>query len=86
MPTTPDRSNRAHLPIKRRVRVYLAENDMTQVQLANMLRIKPGHLSGILAQTQIPSLRVAVELENLTGIPAREFNVDLHEQHPVAGR
>lgn len=66
MPKTP-------IPIKRRVRIYLATHDMTQHQLALQLRITPSHLSGILSRKQPVSLRVAADIEALTGIPARDF-------------
>jgi len=60
-------------PVKRRVRVYLAQRDMTQQDLAIKLRITSGHLSGILAGKETPSLTVAVALQELTGIPVRDF-------------
>jgi transcriptional regulator with XRE-family HTH domain len=55
------------------VRLYLAEHDMTQDRLAAHVGITAGHLSSILSRKETPSLRVAVALEVLTGIPAREF-------------
>jgi transcriptional regulator with XRE-family HTH domain len=59
-------------PVKERVRDYLRANDMTQEQLAEQVGVVPGHLSDIL-NGKTPSLPVAVRLENLTGIPARDF-------------
>ena len=75
-------------PIKRRVRVYLAQHDMTQQDLADQLLIAPSHLSSILAGRETPSLSLAVAIEQLTGIPARDFITmkDKPHEHPVAGR
>lgn len=59
--------------IRQRVRVYLAERDMTQGQLAEALGIDQSHLSLIIAGHRRPSLEVAVRIEDLIGIPARDF-------------
>lgn len=59
--------------LKRRVRVYLAEHDMTQRQFAGLLDISASHFSNILAGKEHPSLRVARRLEVLIGIPAGEW-------------
>lgn len=64
---------KAALLVKRRIRVYLAQNDLTQSALAEELDISAGHLSSIMKGREAPSLRVAVALENLTHLPARAF-------------
>jgi transcriptional regulator with XRE-family HTH domain len=65
--------NKRHSPVKQRVRLYLAEHDMTQDQLAAHVGITAGHLSHVLSRKHTPSLRVAVALENITGVSVREF-------------
>jgi transcriptional regulator with XRE-family HTH domain len=59
--------------LKTRVRAYLAEQNMTQQDLAARLGISAAHLSTILCRRENPSLSLAVTLETLTGIPARDF-------------
>lgn len=66
-------NKKKRLPLKQRVRVYLAEHSLTQSQLADRLGISPSHLSEILTGKESASLRVAVDLERITGIPARDF-------------
>ena len=74
-------------PLRRRVRVYLAQHDMTQRDLADRLQIAQSHLSSILAGRETPSLAVAVMLETLTGIPARDFIAKSKDhEHPLARR
>lgn len=59
--------------VRQRVRVYLAQRDITQGQLADELGIDESYLSLIIRGRRHPSLDVAVRLERLTGIPASEF-------------
>jgi transcriptional regulator with XRE-family HTH domain len=66
-------SKRRRTHIQQRVRLYLTEHGMTQDRLAADIGITAGHLSSILSRKETPSLRVAVALEGLTGIPARKF-------------
>lgn len=58
--------------IRRRIRVWLAERDMTQVQLARLLGVSPSALSKVFAG-QPPTLALAAKLEDIVGIPARDF-------------
>lgn len=59
--------------LKRRVRVYLAEHEMTQDQFAKLLGISNGHFSNVLSGKAQPSLTVAHRLEVLIGIPAGQW-------------
>jgi transcriptional regulator with XRE-family HTH domain len=61
--------------LKTRVRAFLAEKNMSQQDLAAYIGISAAHLSTILSRRENPSLRLAVQLETVTGIPAREFAV-----------
>lgn len=56
-----------------RVRTFLASREMTQADLAAQLGISPSHLSEILNGKETASLDLAVKLEDITGIPARDF-------------
>lgn len=56
------------------LRVWLeGQNGKTQVWLAEQLGISTSFLSEILSGDATPSLQLAVDIENLTGIPAREL-------------
>jgi transcriptional regulator with XRE-family HTH domain len=59
--------------LKTRVRSFLATRNMTQRDLAAMVDISGAHLSTILSRRENPSLSLAVKLETITGIPARDF-------------
>jgi transcriptional regulator with XRE-family HTH domain len=61
------------LPLKRRVRVYLAAEGITQTELAAQVGIRANRLSVILSGRATPSAREVLELERITGIPARDF-------------
>jgi transcriptional regulator with XRE-family HTH domain len=61
------------LPLKRRVRVYLAAEGITQSELAAQLGIRANRLSVILSGRVPPTAREVLELERITGIPARDF-------------
>lgn len=61
------------MPLKQRVRIYLATKGLTQSRLADELGIAESHLSEVLSRKQSASLQLATALEDLTGIPAREF-------------
>lgn len=58
---------------REQVRVILSKRGITQKELAAELGIHETHLSAILAGRDFPSLSLAVRLENITGIPARDF-------------
>lgn len=64
---------RKKLTIKQRVRVYLAERDLTQGALAGELGMSEPRLSLILSGKVTPNLDEAFRLENIVGIPARDF-------------
>ena len=64
---------RKKLTIRQRVRVYLAERDLTQRELADSLGMSEPRLSLILSGKVTPNLDEAFRIENLTGIPARDF-------------
>lgn len=57
-----------------RVRAYLKKHDMTQRDLAAALKVTEAHLSSVLAGRDQPSLDMAALLEDITGIPARQFS------------
>jgi len=52
---------------------YLQSEGLSQTALAASLDISNGHLSDLLSGRSMPSLALAVRIENLTGIPARDF-------------
>jgi transcriptional regulator with XRE-family HTH domain len=52
---------------------YLREERISQTALAAHLDISNGHMSDLLSRRSTPSLQLAVRIENLTGIPARDF-------------
>lgn len=58
---------------REQVREVLRSRGITQKELAAELGIHETHLSAILAGRDFPSLSLAVRIENLTGIPARDF-------------
>lgn len=64
---------RTHRTGREQVRDVLRDRGITQKELAAELGIHETHLSAILAGRDFPSLSLAVRLENLTGIPARDF-------------
>ena len=55
------------------IRRQLKAQGKSQNQLARDAEISVSHMSQILAGLRCPSLKVAGRLEDLTGIPAREF-------------
>ncbi len=55
------------------LRSYLTKHRQTQTELAAELGISNAHLSEVLSGHVQPSLTLAVRVENLTGIPARDF-------------
>lgn len=63
----------ARRPGRDQVRDILDERGMTQKELAAQLGIHETHLSAILAGRDFPSLSLAARIEDLTGIPARDF-------------
>lgn len=60
-------------PGREQVREVLGKRGMTQKDLAAKLGIHETHLSAILAGRDFPSLSLAARIEDLTGIPARDF-------------
>jgi transcriptional regulator with XRE-family HTH domain len=59
--------------IKTRVRVYLAERDMTQGDLAQKLGMSEGQLSNVLNGKGLPTVPQLAKLEALIGLKARDF-------------
>lgn len=64
---------RKKLTIRQRVRVYLAERDLTQGALAAELGMTDSRLSLILSGKATPNLEEAFRIENIVGVPARDF-------------
>lgn len=62
------------LTIRQRVRVYMAERDITQGQLAAECNMSDAKLSLVLAGKSRPSLAEALRLQDVTGIPVEAFN------------
>lgn len=58
---------------KRRVERWLRREQLTQVGLAATLGISTAYVSMILSGQRTPSLLIAKELSELTGIPATDF-------------
>jgi len=63
--------HRASAP--QRLRKYIQREKVTQAAVAAELGVSGGHLSDILSGKELPSLALAVRIEDLTGIPARDF-------------
>lgn len=61
------------LTMRQRVRVYMAERDITQGELAAECNISGAKLSMILAGKCQPSLTEALRLQDVTGIPVVVF-------------
>jgi len=61
------------LQLKQRVRMWLTDRGHDQLWLAREVRIAPSYLTQLLAGQRTPSLPVAVALEDVLRIPAREF-------------
>lgn len=59
--------------VKKRVRAGLKRKKHTQEWLAAQLGISKSHMSMILSGQRRPSLTLALKLEELTGVPVREF-------------
>ncbi len=59
--------------LRQRVHLWLTARGRTQDWLAARVGVSPPYLTQIIAGQRTPSLPVAVDLENVTGIPAREF-------------
>lgn len=55
------------------LRAYLKRERLTQSAFAAELGISNSHLSELLSEQTTPSLSLAARIENVTGIPAREF-------------
>lgn len=65
-------ANKTELTVKERVRQAIKAKGMTQADLAAALGIVPSHLSDVL-NGKTPSLHLAAGLQDLTGVPARDF-------------
>lgn len=59
--------------IKTRVRVYLAERDMTQGDLARKLGMTESQLSTVVNGKGLPTVHQLAKLETLIGLTARDF-------------
>lgn len=59
--------------IKTRVRVYLAERDMTQREFAKKVGMTPPQLSAVLNGKGLPTVHQLAKLETLVGLTARDF-------------
>lgn len=59
--------------LQRRVRKFLKKQKKNQGEFAQELGISEAFLSQILSGKRQPSLPLAVKLEELTGVPARDF-------------
>lgn len=70
------------VPVKRRIRIWLAKHDKTQTDLAIEIGIRPSHLSSILSGTRAPSLKVAKRLEEITRIRATAFVSTIERARP----
>ncbi len=57
----------------RRLQKWLDEQGQSQVWLAEQLGVTPSMVSQILSGDRSPSLKLAARIEDLTGIPTREF-------------
>ena len=61
-------------PIQRRIAAWLREKQRTKSSLARELGISPSYLTMILAGKKVPSLRVAKRFQEVTSIPATDFD------------
>lgn len=61
------------LTIRQRVRVFLAHEDMTQAELAAQCDLSEGRLSLILNERSPATLKEAIRLSNITGVPVAVF-------------
>lgn len=59
--------------LRKHFKAYLRREGKTQNQAARDLNISHTHLSQILSGKRHPSLTLAVQIEALTGIDARDF-------------
>jgi transcriptional regulator with XRE-family HTH domain len=59
--------------VRQRVRLYCAEHDITQRQLASQLGISEPKMSRILSGHCAPSIHELARLEALIGLTARDF-------------
>lgn len=56
-----------------RLKQWLLDNGLTQRDMASRLGITDAFMSAIILGKDSPGLSLAVRIENLTGIPARDF-------------
>lgn len=59
--------------LSRRLRGWLKASRRSQRSLAKELGVSPAYIAMILAGARTPSLPVAKQLQDVTGIPATEF-------------
>lgn len=59
--------------VRKRVRVYCAEHDLTQGQLAAKLGISEPKMSQILSGRSVPNISELAKLESLLGLKAGDF-------------
>ena len=61
------------LTIRQRVRIYLAQHDMTQGALAQQIGMSEPRMSLILAGKARPNINEATQFQRIVGIPATDF-------------
>ncbi len=57
----------------RRLKKWLDEQKCSQAWLAEQLGVTPSMVSQLLSGDRSPSLKIAARIEDLTGIPTRDF-------------
>ena len=62
------------MPIKHRMLRWLGKRGHTQRWLAREIHVSPSYVAMILNGRRTPSLLIATRLQELTGIPAKDFN------------
>lgn len=80
MRKSPSRPNAVKRPLKVRVRVWLAVNEKTQQWLAEQAGIANSNLSRILNGKAEPTLKQAITLAKITGIPVEEWSLAARHQ------
>lgn len=66
-------AKRSTIPAGQRLKQYLVGRGLTQRELAAQLGVTDAHISSIIRGTETPGLALAVKIETLAGIPARDF-------------
>lgn len=68
-----------HEPARIQLRIWRVRNDVRQIVLAERLGISQTHLSSIEGGTGLPGRDLAVRIEDMTGILAREWSASEDE-------